>query len=47
MEVHELEWRIAFDIRYEQQYGVEAKTSGKVLVVTIAYLKLFPPLAHR
>jgi hypothetical protein len=39
-----LKWRMAFDVRYEQQYGVQAKTSGKVLVVTITYLKLFPPL---
>jgi hypothetical protein len=40
-----LKWRMAFDVRYEQQYGVQARTSGKVLVITITYLKLFPPPA--
>ena len=40
-----IKWRMAFDVRYEQQYGVEARTSGKVLVITITYLKLFPPPA--
>jgi hypothetical protein len=38
-----LKWRMAFDVRYEQQYGVEARTSGKIVVVTITYLKLFVP----
>jgi len=44
-----IKWHMAFDARYEQQYGVEARTSGKVLVITITYLKLFPPQApaHR
>jgi len=42
-----IKWHLAFDARYEQQYGVEARTSGKILVVTITYLKLFPPPAHR
>jgi hypothetical protein len=42
-----LKWHMAFDARYEQQYGVEAKTSGKVIVITITYLKLFPPPAHQ
>jgi len=36
-----------FDFRYEQQYGVEARTSGKVIVVTITYLKFFPPPQHK
>jgi hypothetical protein len=40
-----LKWHMAFDARYEQQYGVQAKTTGKVLVITITYLKLFPPPA--
>jgi len=40
-----LKWRMAFDFRYEQQYGVEAKTQGPLFVVTITYLKLFPPPA--
>jgi len=38
-----LKWHMAFDFRYEQQYGVEAKTSGNLFVFTITYLKLFPP----
>jgi hypothetical protein len=40
-----LKWHLAFDFRYEQQYGVEAKTSGNLFVFTITYLKLFPPPA--
>ena len=38
-----LKWHLAFDFRFEQQYGVEARTSGPIYVVTITYLKLFPP----
>ena len=38
-----LKWRLGFDFRFEQQFGVEAKTSGKIFVVGITYLKLAPP----
>jgi hypothetical protein len=38
-----VKWRLAFDFRFEQQFGVEAKTSGNIVVVGITYLKLFPP----
>jgi hypothetical protein len=36
---------LAFDARYEQQFGVELRTSGKILIFSITYLKLFPPPA--
>jgi hypothetical protein len=34
---------MAFDIRYEPQFGVQAKTSGNVFVFSITYLDLFLP----
>lgn len=39
----DIKHKLAFDVRYEQQYGVELRTSGKVLVFSITYLKLFLP----
>lgn len=41
----DIKHKLAFDVRYEQQYGVELRTSGKILVFSITYLKLFPPPA--
>ena len=38
-----LNWHLGLDFRYEQQFGVEAKTSGPVFVIGITYLKLAPP----
>jgi hypothetical protein len=38
-----LKWHLAFDFRFEQQFGVEAKTSGNIFVMSITYLDLFPP----
>jgi hypothetical protein len=38
-----LKWHLGFDFRFEQQFGVQAKTSGKVFAMSITYLKLFPP----
>ncbi|WP_158791760.1 transporter [Granulicella sp. L60] len=35
--------RLAFDARYEPQFGVETKTSGSVVVISITYLNFFPP----
>jgi hypothetical protein len=37
--------KLAYDIRYEQQFGVQLRTSGKVLVFNITFLDLFPPPA--
>jgi hypothetical protein len=37
--------KLAFDVRYEQQFGVQLRTSGQVLVFSITYLKFFPPPA--
>jgi hypothetical protein len=39
----DIKHKLAFDVRYEQQFGVELRTSGKILVFSITYLKLFPP----
>jgi hypothetical protein len=36
----DIKHRLAFDVRYEQQYGVQLRTSGKVLVFSITYLDL-------
>ena len=41
-----IKWRLGFDFRYENQFAVEAKTSGPVFVMSITYLRLFPP-AHK
>jgi hypothetical protein len=41
----DIKHKLAFDVRYEQQFGVELRTSGKVLVFSITYLKLFLPPA--
>jgi hypothetical protein len=38
-----LKWHLGFDFRFEQQFAVQAKPSGKIFVVSITYLKLFPP----
>jgi hypothetical protein len=37
-----LKWRLGFDLRFEQQFGVQAKTSGNIVVVSITYLDLAP-----
>jgi hypothetical protein len=39
----DIKHKLAFDVRYEQEFGVELRTSGKILVFSITYLKLFPP----
>jgi hypothetical protein len=38
-----LKWRLGFDFRFEQQFGVQAKTSGNVFFMSITYLDLTPP----
>lgn len=39
-----LKWHMGFDFRFEQQFGVEAKPSGRVFVISITYLRLnLPP----
>lgn len=47
-----LEWKytdikhkLAYDVRYESQYGVQLRTAGKILVFSITWLNLFPPPA--
>jgi len=36
---------VRLDVRYEQRFDVELRTSGKILVFSITYLDLFPPPA--
>jgi hypothetical protein len=38
-----LKWRLGFDFRFEQQFAVQAKTSGNVLFISITYLDLTAP----
>jgi hypothetical protein len=39
----EPKWHMAFDVRYEPQFGVEAKTSGNVFVFSVTYLDFLIP----
>ncbi len=41
----DIKHRLAYDVRFEQQYGVQLRTSGQVVVFSITYLKLFLPPA--
>jgi hypothetical protein len=34
---------LAFDVRYQQQFGVQLRTSGKILIFSITFLDLLPP----
>ena len=43
----DIKHKLAFDARYEQQFGVELRTSGKLLVFSITYLDIFPPSAKQ
>jgi len=38
-----IKWHLGFDARFEQQFGVQAKTSGNITVISITYLDLLPP----
>ena len=35
--------RLAYDVRFEQQYGVQLRTSGKVMVFSVTFLDFLPP----
>jgi hypothetical protein len=39
----DIKHRLAYDARYEQQYGVQLRTSGKVLVFSVTFLDFLPP----
>lgn len=41
----DIKHHLAYDVRYEAQYGVELRTSGKILVFSVTWLNLFPPPA--
>jgi hypothetical protein len=42
-----LKWHLAFDFRFEQQFGVQAKTSGNIFAISITYLDLIPSPAKK
>jgi hypothetical protein len=39
----DIKHKLAFDVRYEQQFGVELRTAGKIFVFSITHLDLSPP----
>ncbi|WP_198137519.1 transporter [Terriglobus sp. TAA 43] len=39
----DIKHRLAYDVRFEQQYGMQLRTSGRIVVFSITYLKLTPP----
>jgi hypothetical protein len=39
----DIKHKLAYDVRYEQNFGVELRTSGKILVFSVTYLDLLPP----
>jgi hypothetical protein len=39
----DIKHHLAYDVRYEQQFGVQLRTSGQVLVFSITFLQLSPP----
>ncbi len=38
-----LRHHLGFDVRYQEQFGVQSKTSGRIFVVGITFLNLLPP----
>jgi hypothetical protein len=41
----DIKHHLAYDVRYEQQFGVQLRTSGPILVFSITFLHLLPPPA--
>ena len=39
----DIKHKLAFDVRYQQQYGVQLRTSGQVLIFSITFLNMLPP----
>jgi hypothetical protein len=39
----DIKHKLAYDVRFQQQFGVQLRTSGQVLVFSITYLDLLPP----
>lgn len=35
--------KLAFDVRYEWQYGAQLRTQGKILIFSVTYLHFLPP----
>jgi hypothetical protein len=43
----DIKHHLGYDVRYEQQFGVQLRTSGPVLVFSITFLDLLPPPAKK
>jgi hypothetical protein len=43
----DIKHHLAFDVRYEDQFGVQLRTSGQVLVFGITFLHFLPPPTPR
>jgi hypothetical protein len=43
----DIKHHLAYDVRYEQEFGVELRTSGPILVFSITFLDLLPPPSPR
>jgi hypothetical protein len=43
----DIKHRLAYDVRFEQQFGARLTTQGKILVFSITFLDLFPPLPKK
>jgi hypothetical protein len=39
----DIKHKLAFDVRYQQQFGVQLRTSGQILVFSITFLNMLPP----
>jgi hypothetical protein len=39
----DIKHKLAYDVRFQQQFGVQLRTSGKLLVFSITFLDLLPP----
>jgi hypothetical protein len=39
----DIKHKLAFDARFEQQFGVELRTSGKILIFSVTFLDILPP----
>jgi hypothetical protein len=39
----DIKHHLAYDVRYEQQFGVQLRTSGPILVFSVTFLHLLPP----
>lgn len=43
----DIKHHLAYDVRYEQQFGVQLRTSGPILVFSVTFLHLLPPASSK